>query len=121
MEELEEALRHTAKNKAAGTDGIPAEAWMNLGPGKAAMLEFLNLCWTREEFPGDWAESLVVGIFKKGNAMDPANYRPISLLQTAYKLCGEILTARLQEGLGDRLRKTQVGFTAGEALPNRSY
>ena len=66
MEELEDALRHTAKNKAAGTDGIPAEAWMNLGRGKAAMLEFLNMCWSREEFPGEWAEALVVGIFKRG-------------------------------------------------------
>ena len=66
MEELDEALKGTANKKAAGPDGIPAEAWKLLdGEGaRACLLEFLNLCWEKEQFPGEWAESTVVGIFK---------------------------------------------------------
>ena len=40
----------------------------------------------------------------------PENYRPISLLNSAYKLYAAMLCNRLQEGLRDRIRTNQYGF-----------
>ena len=115
MEELDRAFRSVKNGKAPGIDGLPAEAWLALGEAKGILLEFYNRCWRQETFPKDWKEALVVGIFKKGEAEDPANYRPISLLSTAYKIFGVIMTNRLEAGLADRLRSTQYGFRKGRS------
>jgi hypothetical protein len=61
--------------------------------------------------------AVVVGPFNNGSAVDLANYRPISLLQSACKLYGRILVARLQIGLGGALRRTQYGFRRGRSTP----
>eukprot|EP00969_Alexandrium_andersonii_P051292 2253470-Alexandrium_andersonii.AAC.1 len=47
-----------------------------------------------------WSKADVVGIFKKGSHRLPANYRPISLLEAAYKLLCRVIAARLQVALG---------------------
>ena len=67
-------------------DGIPIEAWAAMAAGRGALLELFNECWRTETFPEDWKDAKVIGIFKKGAADGPANYRPISLLHTAYTL-----------------------------------
>ena len=108
--ELDEAIAASKRGRVPGLDGIPAEAWQKLDSGREALLSFMNLCWDAGAFPEEWKKALVVGIFKKGDATKPSNYRPISLLQTAYKLFGRVLACRLQEGLGDELWPTQYGF-----------
>ena len=116
MEELNGALKEAARGKAPGLDGIPAEFWQALADGgRGTLLSFYNRCWREEVFPDQWGQALVVGIFKKGAADDPANYRPISLLQTAYKLFGRMVARRLETGLDARLRKTQYGFRNGRS------
>ena len=42
-------------------------------------------------FPQQWKESLVTAIFKKGNKLDPNNYRPISLLSVPGKLLERVV------------------------------
>ena len=113
--ELGVALKALSKKKTPGPDGIPNEAWMALRGAKKELLDFLNRCWDEESFPAKWREAEVVAIFKKGSAVDPANYRPISLLQTAYKIMGKILTRRLETGLEGKLRETQFGFRKGRS------
>ena len=53
MEELETALKGTSIHKAAGSDGIPAGAWLELGESKGATLAFLNMCWDTDAFPDE--------------------------------------------------------------------
>ena len=115
MGELDAAIKKAKKGRAPGLDNVPAEFWANIGDGRQALLDFFNRCWTEESFPDQWRESLVVGIFKAGKADDPANYRPISLLITAYKLFGRIIAGRLESGLSDNLRSTQYGFRKGRS------
>ena len=53
----------------------------------------------------------MVTIFKKGNAEDMNNYRPISLLQISYKIFAALLLKRLKDGgAEERIWKTQFGF-----------
>ena len=82
MEELEEALSGTARKKAPGDDGIPAEVWMEVQAAKGEFLELVNQCWEEEQFPAEWRNSVAIGIHKNGSALGPANYRPISLFFT---------------------------------------
>jgi len=114
-EELSESIRAAKKGKVPGLDGLPYEAWACLEQGRRSVLRLFNRCWEEERFPEQWKQALVIGIFKKGAAQDPANYRPISLLLTAYKLFGRILAVRLQNGLDDLLRNTQFGFRKGRS------
>ena len=58
-----------------------------------------------------WHCSRVAAIFKKGDLGDCANYRPISIINAAYKLFANILLQRLkQSGAEDRIWHTQFGF-----------
>eukprot|EP00969_Alexandrium_andersonii_P105467 4653022-Alexandrium_andersonii.AAC.1 len=54
----------------------------------------------------------VVGIFKKGGYRLPQNYRPISLLEAAYKLLCRVVATRLQRALNGVVNSTQYGFMA---------
>ena len=65
MEGLAGALSKSARGRAPGVDGIPAELWVGLGVGRRTLLDFINRCWNEETFPAQWREATVVGIFKK--------------------------------------------------------
>ena len=49
-------------------------------------------------------------MYKKGNVEDPSNYRPISLLQSIYKIYAGMIKNRLADAIDDRIWKLQFGF-----------
>jgi len=51
--------------------------------------------WNKEELPGEWKESIIVPMHKKGDKTHCNNYRGISLLSTTYKILSNILLTRL--------------------------
>ena len=60
------------------------------------LLQLYNETLISETTPPSWSEARVVSIFKgKGSDTDPANYRPISLLNVTYKIFAAMLQARL--------------------------
>ena len=70
----------------------------------------LNEWWEKEEIPEEETLARVVLIYKKGDASLCENYRPISLLNTMYKLIAAIVKIRLEEGIEKNLQDTQYGF-----------
>ena len=110
--ELEEAISKVKNNKAPGPDHNANEAFRLLdGESRIALLEYYNKVWEAGEAPEEWKEALVVSIYKgKGADTDPANYRPISLLNTIYKIFAAMLQARLARIHDKNLRRTQYGF-----------
>ena len=52
----------------------------------------------------------MVHIYKKGTTSDLSNYRPISLLNTMYKLFASIVQNRLANGIDQHMHGTQYGF-----------
>ena len=48
--------------------------------------DIINQCMDEEKLPTDLEFADVVTLYKKGNVEDPSNYRPISLLQSLYKI-----------------------------------
>ena len=48
-----------------------------------------------KEVPSEWKESILIPIFKKGDQLDPNNYRGISLINTIPKIFMLLVTQRL--------------------------
>ena len=74
------------------------------------MLALLNEWWHTEEIDDEIMKAKVVLIFKKGDKEDLGNYRPISLLNTIYKMLAAILQKRVATGIDKHMQKTQYGF-----------
>ena len=114
LEELQVALRKLKRNKAPGPDQSSNELWIWLDShGELQLLSTLNEVWNSETIPPSWTHAVVVTIYKgKGDDTDPESYRPISLLNTMYKLFAMMMQTRLALQSEKKLRQTQYGFRA---------
>ena len=112
IEELEISLAKLKRHKAPGPDSTPNELFLLLDEeSKAILLSYYNDIWDTGEAPPPWKEALVVSIFKgKGSDTDPSNYRPISLLNTIYKIFASLLQVRISTKHEEHLRASQYGF-----------
>jgi len=78
-----------------GMDGIPAE-------GCEFTTELYRLCnkiWQEEQWPSEWAKSVLVTIPKKEDLTDCANCRTVALILHLSKVLLLIILARLQAPL----------------------
>ena len=96
MDELQEVIHVTKKSKAPGPDKTPAEfrKWPD-NDNKQIILQCFNNCWETETMPDHFTLAEVVMLYKKGATSDPANYRPIGLLNSSYKLYAAMIQGRL--------------------------
>ena len=63
--------------------------------------------------PDSWRATRMIVLFKKGNAADPSNYRPISLLPIMYKLFTKLIGSRINVVLDAAQSVDQAGFRSG--------
>ena len=96
LRDIREAVRRLKRGKAAGGDGVSAEA---LKEGGDAILQcLLQLCrkvWERGDVPNDWLRGFIAPLHKDGDKRAPLNYRPITLLSIVGKVYSNVLQARL--------------------------
>ena len=69
----------------------------------------LNEFWSQGFFPEDKLNAYIASICKKGDPKKQENYRPISLLNTIYKIYAALLKRRLAGGIDNDLQETQYG------------
>lgn len=70
----------------------PLEPLKYCGNVLARALYWVNAkIWEEEALPKEWMK----GIYKKGDMLDCANYRAITVLSAAYKVLSQILCRRL--------------------------
>ncbi|NEJ83942.1 hypothetical protein GR268_46720, partial [Rhizobium leguminosarum] len=73
-----------------------------------------HLITTQAPLPADWLKGHIILLPKPGSPADPGNYRPISLLQVAYKIYTKIITNRLSLVASKHiLAHSQLGFRPG--------
>jgi len=98
MDELKICIQKLATNKAAGPDTIPNEAWKQMTQGQLhILLDSINQLWNSDELPEGFTDITIIPIYKKGDSMNPDNYRPISLVNTILKLITMLITNRLNQ------------------------
>ena len=114
--ELQTALNKLSRGRAPGPDGIRPELLRLLDEyGEAQILDLINTCWLEKSIPKEWKDAAVFSFYKgKGDDASASNYRPISLLNTLYKLYASMLQERLSSKYDRLLRKTQFGFRRGK-------
>ena len=91
-DKLKECLRGMSVSKSPGSDGLPAEFYLTFFDDIAPyiLMVFSATC-ENEVMPESWKEAVTTLIQKDGDATDPANQRPISLLNSDYKLFAKYL------------------------------
>ncbi|KAI7888787.1 uncharacterized protein EV154DRAFT_604592 [Mucor mucedo] len=85
-----------ARRKAHGVDHLRAEMLLPICDAIAPIRAMLySLCWIWSIVPKAWNTAEVAPIFKKGDPLQAANYRPISLRSILRKLMEMCLTRTL--------------------------
>lgn len=121
--EISSVLKSMRKGKAAGQDMIPGEVYKLVesedepeSPLAKTMLYLLNSIYNKDQFPSEWKDCAIVPIYKKGDRLDPNNYRGIALINTLLKVITKIIAARLQTVCNcfGILKREQAGFITKE-------
>ena len=112
LEELTEALRISNKknkNKTPGPDGLTTEFyssfWDFLGP---LMVDVFNECFSNGELCQSMKASLTRLVFNRDDKRYLKNWRPISLLNSDYKIGSKALSLRLSKVLGSIINTDQT-------------
>jgi len=73
------------------------------------------MIWEKEQLPNQWKEGIICPMYKKGERLDCTNYRPMTLLNVAYKIFAISLNQRLVY-----IIETKLGDYQSKFRPNRS-
>lgn len=110
-EEIYRAIQQLKKGKAAGPDGIPAEALKaDINTSVDILHPLFCKIWEEEQVPAEWKEGYLIKLPKKGDLSSCANYRGITLLSIPGKVFNRILLNRIKDAVDPQLRDQQAGF-----------
>ena len=109
--ELDLVLSKLKRNKSPGADGVSVELfkWLN-AQNRLIVLDAANCCLQNGYMQPEDLQAIVASIYKKGDSSLLSNYRPISLLNSCYKVVAALVKIRLDAGLDTWLMQTQYGF-----------
>jgi hypothetical protein len=142
--QVEKALKTSKNWSAAGKDGLPYELWKTLHerytreekakndggddddkPNPLNILELMVAAFNDVEEHGltknsKLAEGWMSPIYKKGEKSEISNYRPITILNTDYKLFTKALAVKLASVAPDIINKMQAGFVPGRRITDQT-
>ena len=116
QKEIQDIVKELKNNKSAGPDGLEAELLKHAGDELIKRLHQLILeIWEKQEMPNEWYQAIICPIPKKGNKQIMGNYRPISILNVAYKILAHVIKRRIQEEAEKKIGHYQAGFQKGKS------
>ena len=113
MDELRKALSLLKNHKAPGCDRITAEYLKAFAESFGdILLKIIQNLFSKNVYPTDWISNFLKPIYKKGENVDPDNYRGLAIGSAMAKLHSLILLGRLTEFIKnkDLISANQIGF-----------
>ena len=118
IEEMSEAIKYMAQNKSPGTDGFQINIYvMFFAKIKRLLFNAIQFCVKAGKLTQSMRQGLITLIPKK--AQEPkfvANWRPITLLNSDYKIYSKMLANRIKSALNEIIHTDQTGFLKIETL-----
>uniref|UniRef100_A0A803TLV0 Reverse transcriptase domain-containing protein n=1 Tax=Anolis carolinensis TaxID=28377 RepID=A0A803TLV0_ANOCA len=116
--EIRKAIMTMKPNKAPGPDGFQADFYKVFQEETLPHLQnIMNAVLKNSEIPESWLQAEIVAIPKENSDLtNIRNYRPISLLNTDYKIFTTILANRFKEFLKEWISPDQKGFLPGRNM-----
>ncbi|MBA3284709.1 MAG: hypothetical protein H0U27_06570, partial [Nitrosopumilus sp.] len=122
IEEVASIINSMKNGKASGKDNITYEFYKN---GSDLLIDvitaILNNCMRNNYTPKEWKEGRIWMIHKSGSQYEPGNFRPITLLNTSFKIYTKLLYKRLQHVVekNNLLSNNQAGFRKHRSCINK--
>ena len=115
--EVKQAMRTARSGRSPGLDGIPVELYRRC---KTVFVPLLCCLFTAIAATGDlppgFHDGVITILHKAGDRTNPANYRPITLLNSDYRLYAKVLALRLNPCLADVIDREQTAFVPGRQI-----
>ena len=117
-EELKNALEMMATKKAPGIDGFSASLWKKVWPlCEDLFLRLVTTAIETRKTPTSWRQGVMVLIPKgREKPNSPADMRPITLLNSDYKIFATAAANRAKKFLDSVVSSSQQGFVKGRNL-----
>ena len=116
-EELEEAIDKLKNKKSPGKDGLPAEFFKSF---KDILIQPLLDVWAEatkfQALPIFLNEGVIKLIHKHEAKENIKNWRPITMLNSAYKIYAKAIALRLCNHMKEWINKEQKGFIKGRYI-----
>ena len=124
LREVSTTMEALPRGKQAGPNRIPNEMYKILPHVFAQpFVDLINETQRKGELPKSFLEGDISMLYKKGDREDPRNYRPITLLNTDYKIFTRILSKRMigtvHEFVSETLSKA-FSMSRNRKMPCRS-
>lgn len=112
LEEILEDIRSLKVDKSQVLDGLTGEFYKKFQEQIAPVLQIIFAeCLAKNRIPTTWLEARIVVIPKEGKELTiPQNYRPISLLNSDYKILMTVMATRLNQVIGFYVHRDQAEF-----------
>ncbi|CAI6000988.1 unnamed protein product [Closterium sp. NIES-65] len=117
LAEISKAISSLPKGKTPGPDGLPDELFRKFSPQFAPILDSL-FNDSHHKLPPSMLQGRTVLIPKKGDATMVDNPRPITLMNTDYKILAICLANRLQPLLPSLIHHSQSAFIKSRRIGN---
>ena len=112
--EIKLIIEKLTRNKATGSDSIPAEFLQTLGEtGIQLITRLINKIYNTGIIPDDFLTNVFITIPKVSRAQDCADFRTISLISHTSKILLHLINNRITPIIERHLSNSQMGFRKG--------
>ena len=120
--EITQAVSQMQNDKSPGTDGLTYEFYKSFWRLiEKDLVEVFNHSFENKELPESQKYGLLTLLFKKGERALLSNWRPLSLLNTDYKILAKALSVRFSKVLANIVSEDQTCGVQGRTILNNIF